>query len=225
MTAQSAPSSLGSAISSTTRRRRSPSSAPGGPWRGRTPPSRAASPTRRRSSGAPSSRSSTRATARTLRRACARSRRESPSPSTLPGTPPAMRCRPSRPGFKSPASTMTLCTWWESLRRPASWKTRAASRSSTACSTPRRSPSPPSTATASTPPPRERASKILGGQPGDLVGQNCLAVWKDTEAFPHLLRALAGEESTAQIMLRNDVFIETPGTSRCSTRPGSRTGR
>src|SRR5262249_50539366 len=34
----------------------------------------------------------------------------------------------------------------------------------------------------------------LGTEPGALVGKNCLTEWKDTEALPHILRCLSGEE-------------------------------
>ncbi|MGO8995007.1 MAG: PAS domain-containing protein [Polyangiaceae bacterium] len=50
--------------------------------------------------------------------------------------------------------------------------------------------------------------ELVGSKPGDMVGKSALTLWKDTEAFPHLLRALAGEESTAQIALPNGLHIE-----------------
>jgi len=41
----------------------------------------------------------------------------------------------------------------------------------------------------------------LGTEPGALVGKSCLTHWKDSEAFPHVLRALAGEEFSTRLTL------------------------
>jgi rsbT co-antagonist protein RsbR len=50
--------------------------------------------------------------------------------------------------------------------------------------------------------------ELIGSKPGDMVGKSSLTIWKDTEVFPHLLRALAGEESTAQVMISSDLYID-----------------
>jgi rsbT co-antagonist protein RsbR len=49
----------------------------------------------------------------------------------------------------------------------------------------------------------------VGTKRGELVGRSALDVWKDSEAFPHVLRAIAGEEFQAPIALENGVYADT----------------
>ncbi len=46
-----------------------------------------------------------------------------------------------------------------------------------------------------------RGVEALGYRPGELVGQSGLEQWKESDAFPPLLRALSGEQVTAQLTL------------------------
>ncbi len=50
--------------------------------------------------------------------------------------------------------------------------------------------------------------RLMGTEPGDLVGKSCLDEWKDTEAFPSILRALGGEEFNAQVSFPGSVHSD-----------------
>src|SRR5262249_50287087 len=53
-----------------------------------------------------------------------------------------------------------------------------------------------------------RGVEALGSKPGEYVGQSCLEQWKDSDAFPLLLRALAGEEFASPLSLPGPLHYE-----------------